>query len=276
MPRLLRPEPEVPGGSGPFRWCPSRPVPPVRWPLPVRRRSACVPFPGCSVYTSGSVTNGPPSSGQQVSTGSRSSRTSLRHDLRHRPAGRAASGRSAAPPPATSRAPQSLAGVGGSSVSASSTRRRISRPGRRPKASSARRAVPNRFVTSGSSEPSDAREEAAPGRPPRSRAGGSRRPRAGGRPRRPRRAARRRAGAGPGTRAGRGIRSRSRVGCSARDASTRSHEPDASGSSPRGTRSARRPARATSPPRASRARSSRGVPRRRPGRSAASRPPRCA
>ena len=44
--------------------------------------------------------------------------------------------------------PTASPGVGGSSVSASSTRRRISRSGRSPNASSARRAVPNRLVTS--------------------------------------------------------------------------------------------------------------------------------
>ena len=50
-----------------------------------------------------------------------------------------------------SRAPQSLAGVGGRSVSARWTSRRIRRSGRVPKAISARRAVPKRLVTSGKS-----------------------------------------------------------------------------------------------------------------------------
>ena len=53
-----------------------------------------------------------------------------------------------------SRAPQSFAGVGGSSVSARCTRRLIKASGRVPNASSARRAVPNRFVTSGNRRPS--------------------------------------------------------------------------------------------------------------------------
>ena len=53
----------------------------------------------------------------------------------------------------TSRAPHSLPGVGGRSVSASSTSRLISRSGRSPNASSARRAVPNRLVTSRKSAP---------------------------------------------------------------------------------------------------------------------------
>ena len=54
---------------------------------------------------------------------------------------------------ATSRAPHSFAGVGGSSVSARWTSRLISCSGRSPNASSARRAVPNRLVTSGKSAP---------------------------------------------------------------------------------------------------------------------------
>ena len=53
----------------------------------------------------------------------------------------------------TSRAPQSFAGVGGSSVSARCTTRLISRSGRSPNAISARRAVPNRLVTSRNREP---------------------------------------------------------------------------------------------------------------------------
>ena len=52
-----------------------------------------------------------------------------------------------------SRAPHSFAGVGGSSVSARWTRRLMNASGRVPNASSARRAVPNRLVTSGKSAP---------------------------------------------------------------------------------------------------------------------------
>ena len=54
--------------------------------------------------------------------------------------------------PATSRAPQRPAALGGSSVSASSTSRRTRRIGRSPNASSARRAVPKRLVTSRKSD----------------------------------------------------------------------------------------------------------------------------
>ena len=52
-----------------------------------------------------------------------------------------------------SRAPHSFAGVGGNNVSARWTRRLMNASGRVPKASSARRAVPNRLVTSGKSAP---------------------------------------------------------------------------------------------------------------------------
>ena len=96
--------------------------------------------------------NGPPSSGQQVRAGRRSSRISL---VRTSVSGARVRDRMPMPSsaPATSRAPQSFAGVGGSSVSASSTRRRMSCSGRVPKASSALRAVPNRFVASGKDAP---------------------------------------------------------------------------------------------------------------------------
>ena len=93
---------------------------------------------------------GPPSSAHVFRAGKRSSRASpvttsdtgprrpRLTPIRHRS-------------PATSRAPHNLAGVGGSAVSTSSTSRRINRCGRSPNASSARRAVPNRFVTRGKS-----------------------------------------------------------------------------------------------------------------------------
>ncbi len=57
--------------------------------------------------------------------------------------------------------PQSLAGVGGMMVSTSSTIRLINWRGRSPKASSARRAVPNRLVTSGKSAPVTLRKTSA-------------------------------------------------------------------------------------------------------------------
>ena len=105
---------------------------------------------GCSVNTAGRVMNGPPSSGQVVSAGRRSSRTSL---VTTSPTGprspRRSPIRSSSAP--TSRAAHSRDGVGGIKVSISSTRRRISRWGRSPKASSARRAVPSRLVTTGKS-----------------------------------------------------------------------------------------------------------------------------
>ena len=117
--------------------------------------------------------NGPPSSGQHVSTGSR----------RGRRRGDDLGDRARAPPlvptlsssPPTSRAPHSFAGVGGSSVSARCTSRLISRSGRVPNASSARRAVPNRFVTSGNAAPLHVREQQRRPRRRRSRGGGSRR-----------------------------------------------------------------------------------------------------
>ena len=122
-------------------WTCSRYMPRL-WPRPS----------GCSVKTSGSVMNGPPSSGQVVSAGSASRRTSSVTTAVTGPrAARFSPTRSSSNP--TSRAPQSLAGVGGSTVSTSSTRRRISRNGRSPNASSARRAVPNRLVASGNAEP---------------------------------------------------------------------------------------------------------------------------
>ena len=55
--------------------------------------------------------------------------------------------------------PQTFPSVGGSSVSARCTTSLTSACGRVPKASSARRAVPNRFVTSGNALPVDAGEE---------------------------------------------------------------------------------------------------------------------
>ena len=117
--------------------------------IPFRLRSwTCSNIPrfGCrylvSVYTRGSVKNGPPSRGQVVSTGSRSRRTGCTAasrtapDLRRRAPMRSSSR-------ATSRAPHSFGRLGGTSVSASSATRRIRRSGRGPNAASARRGVPN-------------------------------------------------------------------------------------------------------------------------------------
>ena len=61
--------------------------------------------------------------------------------------------------PATSRASQSFPGVGGMIVSASSTTRRMNSSGRVPKASSARRAEPNRLVTRGERRAGDVGEQ---------------------------------------------------------------------------------------------------------------------
>ena len=98
------------------------------------------------------MTKGPPSSGQHVSTGSRSSRGVSAHFSITAPARRRFIPMRAAPF-STSRALHSFAAVGGSAVCASSTARLMNGAALRPNARSARRAVPNRFVTSGKSAP---------------------------------------------------------------------------------------------------------------------------
>ena len=96
--------------------------------------------------------NGPPSSGHDVITGSSSRRTSeVTRSTTGPPDARRVPTLSSSRP--TSRASHSFAAVGGSSVSARCTRRLISCSGRVPNASSARRAVPNRLVTSRNRDP---------------------------------------------------------------------------------------------------------------------------
>ena len=111
---------------------------------PASRDAACRP-----AGTSQTARHRPAS---DVMIGSRSSRTS---DVTTSRTGPAASLRvptfSRSSP--MSRAPQSFAGVGGSMVSARCTTRLMNWSGRVPNASSARLAVPNRFVASGKSAP---------------------------------------------------------------------------------------------------------------------------
>ena len=125
--------------------------------MPVERRSCtCIRYIprlwpgrlGCSVYTNGRVINGPPSSGQHVKAGKSSRFTSL---VITSVTGPRVFGTvpMRSKEPATSLASHNLEAVGGNSVSARPTSRLISCSGRVPNANSARRDVPNKFVTSG-------------------------------------------------------------------------------------------------------------------------------
>src|SRR5688572_22338260 len=115
---------------------------PRLWPLPS----------GCSVYTRGRVRKGPPSSGQLVMIGSRSSAKSLDTTCVIGP-----DGRSRVPSRASwatrSRSCQSVPSPGGAPRWARAASLRTTSSGRRPNARSTRPCVPNRFVTSGTSAP---------------------------------------------------------------------------------------------------------------------------
>ena len=95
--------------------------------------------------------NGPPSSGHDVMAGSWSSAAGTRLWTTGASVTRFMPTFSSSRP--TSRAPHNVDGVGGRIVSARWTSRLIRRSGRSPNASSARRAVPNRLVTSRNGEP---------------------------------------------------------------------------------------------------------------------------